>query len=55
MMRRGRARNGNRGQWLLEYVVLIGSVAVAVVLVASYAYKAFVANAQNIEANQVVF
>ena len=39
----------------MEYTVLVGVVAVAVIAVAGIAYKAFVANAQNIEANQIVF
>ncbi len=44
-----------RGQAFVDYVVLVSAVALAVTLVAQVAHKAFVAQAQNIEAKEMLF
>lgn len=51
----GPRRLGCRGQWFVEYLLLIGAAAAAVVLVANMAHRAFVGKAQAIETSLRVF
>ena len=50
-----RRQLGQHGQWFVEYLVLVGAVAVAVMAVANLAHRAFVGRAQAIETATRVF